>query len=46
MAENQKILVVDDEDDILEILKYNLVKEGFVVETASDGVKAIQKHKI
>ncbi len=43
MAENQKILVVDDEDDILEILKYNLVKEGFVVETASDGVKAIQK---
>lgn len=43
MAEHQKILVVDDEEDILEILKYNLVKEGFSVETASDGVKAIQK---
>ena len=43
MAEHQKILVVDDEEDILEILKYNLVKEGFTVETASDGMKAIQK---
>jgi two-component system alkaline phosphatase synthesis response regulator PhoP len=42
MTANQKILVVDDEEDILEILKYNLLKEGFQVETAADGVTAIQ----
>jgi two-component system, OmpR family, alkaline phosphatase synthesis response regulator PhoP len=35
--EGNKILVVDDEPDILEILSYNLRKEGFVVETASNG---------
>lgn len=38
---NHKILVVDDEEDILEILKYNLQKEGYEVRTASDGLKAI-----
>lgn len=36
-----KILVVDDEADILDLLKYNLVKEGYEVKTASDGVEAI-----
>ena len=30
---NQKILVVDDEGDILELLKYNLSKEGYEVKT-------------
>lgn len=39
---NQKILVVDDEEDILELLKYNLEKEGYEVRTAIDGVKGVQ----
>lgn len=38
---NQKILVVDDEADILELLKYNLSKEGYDVKTALDGMKAV-----
>ena len=38
----QKIMVVDDEADILEILSYNLKKEGFDVKTASNGQKAIE----
>jgi two-component system alkaline phosphatase synthesis response regulator PhoP len=41
--ENIKILVVDDEPDILEILSYNLNKEGYVVVTASNGEEAIRK---
>ena len=36
------ILIIDDESDILNILKYNLEKEGFVVETALDGVLGIE----
>lgn len=44
MSENQKIkvLVVDDEPDIVEILKYNLQKEGYEVATADDGLKAVK----
>ncbi len=38
-----KILLVDDDPDILEFIEYNLVKEGFEVETASNGVEAIEK---
>lgn len=38
----KKILIVDDEPDILEFLQYNLRKEGYQVVTAADGVKAIQ----
>jgi len=41
--ETAKILVVDDEPDILEFLQYNLEKEGFNVVTASDGEAGIQK---
>ena len=37
-----KVLVVDDEPDIVEILKYNLQKEGYEVSTAEDGVKAVK----
>jgi len=36
-----KVLVVDDEEPILELLKYNLEKAGYKVETASDGLKAV-----
>lgn len=37
------ILVVDDEKDILEMLKYNLEKEGHKVLTARDGKKALEQ---
>jgi len=37
-----KILLVDDEPDILEFLSYNLRKDGFEVRTACDGRKAIE----
>ena len=39
----QKILVVDDDKDILEITSYNLSKANFEVETASNGKKALEK---
>jgi len=38
-----KILVVDDEKDIVEVLKYNLTKEGYEVFTAHSGKQALQK---
>ena len=37
----KKILIVDDEPDILEFLKYNLKREGYDVVTAPDGKQAI-----
>ncbi|GAB4328212.1 MAG: response regulator transcription factor [Flammeovirgaceae bacterium] len=40
-----KVLVVDDEPDIVEILTYNLEKEGYEVKTASDGKMAVEKAK-
>ncbi|MDU3445862.1 MAG: response regulator, partial [Enterococcus faecalis] len=39
----KKILVVDDEKPISEIVKYNLVKEGYEVFTAYDGEEALEK---
>ncbi|MBD3628131.1 MULTISPECIES: response regulator transcription factor [Cyclobacterium] len=44
MSEKQKlkVLVVDDEEDIIEILTYNLEKEGYEVSTANNGVKAVK----
>jgi len=38
-----KILVVDDEPDILDFLRYNLVKEGYEVATASNGKDGIRE---
>jgi two-component system, OmpR family, alkaline phosphatase synthesis response regulator PhoP len=38
---SQKVLVVDDEEPILELLKYNLEKQGYEVKTASDGQIAV-----
>ena len=38
----QKVLVVDDEEPILDLLKYNLERHGYEVKTANDGVKAIE----
>lgn len=40
--ENYKILLVDDEPDIIEFLGYNLKKEGFTVYTAQNGQDAIK----
>ena len=45
MDEPIKILVVDDDLDIIEILKYNLNNSGYFVKSASNGIKAIKKAK-
>ena len=39
----RKVLIADDEPDILEILKYNLSNEGYEVVTAKDGDEALEK---
>ncbi len=39
---NNKVLVVEDDANLLETLKYNLRKEGYDVATASDGEQAIE----
>lgn len=41
----KKILLIDDEVDILEMLSYNLEKEGYLVATANNGNEGIQKAK-
>ena len=43
MIENSKILLVDDEEDILEFLSYNLKKEGFRIDIANNGISALKK---
>lgn len=40
-----KILIVDDEPDILEFVSYNLEKEGYKISTAQNGAEAIDKAK-
>ena len=40
-----KILLVDDEPDVIEIIRYNLDKEGYTLMTASDGKEALKKVK-
>jgi len=41
----KKILIADDEPDILEIIEYNLKNEGYEVYTASNGDEALTKAK-
>ena len=41
MSSKAKILLVDDEPDILEIIKYNLKNEGYKVYTASSGIEGV-----
>lgn len=41
----QKILIVDDEPDILELIEYNLKKEGYQVFTARNGQEAVTEAK-
>lgn len=40
---NLKVLIVEDEKALAEILEYNFKKEGYVVDTASDGEIALDK---
>ena len=46
MSQIPKILVVDDDPDIVEILRYNLSLAGYDVKAASNGKEAIKKAKI
>jgi len=39
----KKILIVEDEESISDIIKYNLTKEGYAVETAYDGREGLEK---
>ena len=45
MSSEQRILLVDDEPDILSLLEYNLKAKGYKVETATNGIEAIEKAK-
>ena len=40
---SKKILVVEDDRDLVELLQYNLEKEGFEVEVAYNGVEGLEK---
>ncbi len=43
MLHERKILLVDDEQDILDLLSYNFKKQGFEVHTATDGNEALNE---
>ena len=45
MSTEQRILIVDDEPDIVALLEYNLRKKGYNIETAENGFDAIEKAK-
>ncbi len=38
-----KILIIDDEPDVRDIIRYNLAKEGYELETAENGLEGLQK---
>lgn len=42
-ANFKKVLIVDDEPDILEIVSYNLIKEGYHIDTAKNGLEALDR---
>lgn len=43
MEAKRRILIVDDEEDLVELVSYNLKKEGFAVDSANDGESALKK---
>lgn len=43
MTDQKKVFVVDDEPDLVELVSYNLKKEGFTVDSAPDGESALTK---
>ena len=43
--QKEKILVVDDEEDILELVRYNLTREGYAVLCASTGEDGLNSAK-
>lgn len=45
MATKQKVLVIEDEPDIQELIEYNLLKQGFEVEISGDGEEGIAHAK-
>lgn len=45
MERSLKVLVVDDEPDILETLEFSLARRGFDVATAADGLEGLEKAK-
>jgi DNA-binding response OmpR family regulator len=45
MKRNLRVLVVDDEPDILETLEFSLSRQGFEVATAVDGLEGLEKAK-
>lgn len=45
-TQKKKILIVDDEPDILEFIQYNLQKEGYEVFTANNGLEALKIAKL
>ncbi|MFM6953589.1 MAG: response regulator transcription factor [Sphingobacteriaceae bacterium] len=45
MSSNPKILIVDDEPDIIELIEFNLKQEGYQVYTAKNGQEAITEAK-
>ena len=42
---NEKILVVDDEEDILELIRFNLSREGYAIRCAATGENALKSLK-
>ncbi|TFH47941.1 MAG: response regulator transcription factor [Bacteroidia bacterium] len=44
MNETKKILAVDDEEDLLEILSFNLTADGYTVDTAASSEEALNKN--
>jgi phosphate regulon transcriptional regulator PhoB len=42
MTDSTRILVIDDEPDIVELVRYNLSREGYAVSAARDGEEALQ----
>jgi two-component system alkaline phosphatase synthesis response regulator PhoP len=41
----KKVLIVDDEENVLELLYINIIRRGYKVETARDGEEALEKMK-